>query len=228
MKIRLRPTSISGRLALLYTLGALLAVGLFALLANWKLETNFTAEHEEFLQAKVAELQFDLRDNNNMPSVLIKEILKETDVTRLREYQARVLIAGQNLGETPGMSNALPASLFPAEKGADTWSYPPYRTGGSTWLLTSLPLRSTKGQQDIKLQIALDITQDTALLTDFHRALTIFFILMTPLLMGAGRLAASDALAPVSRIATVAQSITSAQLSRRIPLDPPWPRELTG
>ncbi|OYV41662.1 MAG: hypothetical protein B7Z81_00655 [Acidocella sp. 20-61-6] len=228
MKIRLRPTSISGGLALLYTLGALLAVGLFALLANWKLETNFTAEHRDFLQAKAAELQDDLNDGNGSAGALIAEILQETAGTKLRQYEARVLVAGRNVGETPGMSQALPATLFPAPAQTDTWSFTPYQTGSSSWLLTSLPLRGIKGPQDVELQVALDITQDTALLTDFHRALTIFFILMAPLLMGAGRLAASHALAPVSRIATVAQSITSAQLSRRIPLNPPWPRELTG
>lgn len=228
MKIRLRPTSISGGLALLYTLGALLAVGLFALLANWKLETNFTAEHRDFLQAKAAELQDDLNDGNGSARALIAEILQETSGTKLRQYEARVFVADRNVGETPGMSQSLPATLFPAPAQKDTWFFTSYQTGSSTWLLTSLPLGGTKGPQDVQLQIALDITQDHALLTDFHRALTIFFILMAPLLMGAGRLAASHALAPVSRIATVAQSITSAQLSRRIPLDPPWPRELTG
>ncbi|WP_298263494.1 heavy metal sensor histidine kinase [Acidocella sp.] len=228
MKFPLRPTSISGRLALLYTLGALLAVGLFALLANWKLETNFTAEHRDFLQAKAAELQDDLNDGDGSARALIAEILQETAGTKLRQYEARVLVAGRNVGETPGMSQALPATLFPATARADNWSFTPYQTGSSSWLLTSLPLRGTMGPKDVVLQIGLDITRDNALLTDFHRALAVFFLLMVPLLLGAGRLAAAHALAPLARIAKVAQSITSAQLSRRIPLDPPWPRELTG
>ncbi|WP_234729582.1 heavy metal sensor histidine kinase [Acidocella facilis] len=224
----LRPVSISGQLALLYTLGALLAVGLFALLANWKLEANFTAAHRDFLQAKAAELQDDLSDGDGTPDALIKEILQETGGARLRAYEARVLAAGKQAGETPGMAATLPAGLFPAAHGVQNFTLTPYQTGNSSWLLTSLPLQSAQGQGRVVLQIGLDITRDEALLTDFHRALAVFFLLMVPLLLGAGQLAAAHALAPVARIAKVAQSITPAQLSRRIPLDPPWPRELTG
>jgi two-component system heavy metal sensor histidine kinase CusS len=228
MKIRLRPTSISGRLALLYTLGALLAVGLFALLANGKLETNFTAAHKDFLQAKAAEFQDDLNEGDGAPNLLINEILKETDGARLRAYEARVLVAGRQVGETPDMGALLPVAMFPAVRGVQSLPLIPYQTGNSSWLLSSLPLQGAQGSGGVVLQIALDITRDKALLTDFHRALAVFFVLMVPLLLGAGRLAAAHALAPVTRIAKVAQSITSAQLSRRIPLDPPWPRELAG
>lgn len=225
MRRVLRPASISGRLALLYTLGALLAVGLFALLANWKLEANFTVAHRDFLQAKVAEFQDDLNDGSGAPNLLINEILKETDGARLRAYEARVLVAGKRAGETPGMATMLPARLFPPVRGVQNLTLTRYQTGNTSWLLTSLPLQ---GPQDVVLQIGLDITRDEALLTDFHRALAVFFLLMVPLLLGAGRLAAAHALAPLARIAKVAQSITPAQLSRRIPQDPPWPRELTG
>ncbi|MDE8342933.1 MAG: heavy metal sensor histidine kinase [Acidocella sp.] len=224
----LRPASISGRLALLYTLGALLAVGLFALLANWKLKSNFTAAHQDFLQAKAAEFQDDLNEGGGAPNMLINEILKETDGVRLRAYEARVLVAGKQAGETPGMGAMLPAGLFPAARGVQNLTLVPYQIGDTSWLLTSLPLAGSQGPDGVVLQIGLDITRDEALLTDFHRALAVFFLLMVPLLLGAGRLVAAHALAPLARIAKVAQGITPAQLSRRIPLDPPWPRELTG
>jgi two-component system heavy metal sensor histidine kinase CusS len=224
----LRPASISGRLAVLYTVGALLAVGVFALLANWKLESNFATAHRDFLQAKAAELQDDLRDGDGTPAALIKEILQETGGVRLRAYEARVLVAGRQAGETPGMGAMLPPGLFPAARTVQSLPLARYQTGGSSWLLTSLPLRGTKGPRDVVLQIGLDITRDAALLRDFHRALAVFFLLMVPLLLGAGRLAAAQALEPLTRIAKVAQSITPARLSRRIPRDPPWPYELTG
>ncbi|MBW4024688.1 MAG: heavy metal sensor histidine kinase [Proteobacteria bacterium] len=226
--LSLRPSSISGRLALLYTLGALLAVGLFALLANWKLEQNFADAHRDFLQAKAAELQDDLRDGDGTPAALIKEILQETDGARLRAYEARVLLAGRQAGETRGMGTTLPPALFSRSQGSRGAPLTPYQTGKTSWLLTSLPLKGSQGTGDVELQIGLDITRDDALLTDFHRALAVFFLLMVPLLLGAGQLAAAHALAPVTRIANVARSITPAQLSRRIPLHPPWPRELAG
>jgi two-component system heavy metal sensor histidine kinase CusS len=212
----------------LYTLGALLAVGLFALLANWKLETNFTAAHREFLQAKAAELQDDLSDGDGSPDVLIKEIMQETGGARLRAYEARVLVAGRQVDETPGMGASLPATLFPAKQNAQNLHLIRYRIRGASWLLASLPLQGPIGPREVVLQIALDISRDDALLTDFHRALAVFFLLMVPLLLGAGRLAAAHALAPVARIAKVAQSTTPAHLSSRIPLNPPWPRELAG
>ncbi|MDE2239892.1 MAG: heavy metal sensor histidine kinase, partial [Rhodospirillales bacterium] len=194
----------------------------------WKLESNFAAAHRDFLQAKAAELQDDLADGDGTPAALIKEILQETDGARLRAYEARVLVAGKQAGETPGMAATLPAGLFPATHGVQSLPLVPYQTGDTSWLLTSLPLQGAQGQDGVVLQIGLDITRDNALLTDFHRALAVFFLLMVPLLLGAGRLAAAHALEPLARIAKVAQSITPAQLSRRIPLDPPWPRELTG
>lgn len=220
------PASISGRLALLYTLGALLSVGLFALLANWKLEANFAAEHRAFLRAKAAEFQDDLRDG--APATLVQEILTETSGVRLRSYQARVLRAGRVLGGTPGMATALPATLFPAASSASSASFRAHHADGAAWLLTSLTLPAASGPEDLVLQIALDVTQDQALITDFHRALAVFFLLLVPLLLGAGRLVAAQALAPVARIASVARSVTPAQLSRRIPEDPPWPSELAG
>ncbi len=222
------PASISGRLALTLTLGALLAVGVFALLANWKLEASFATAHRDFLQAKAAELQDDLSDGDGTPDALVKEILQETSGARLRAYEARVLVAGRRAGETPGMDKTLPATLFPPARGVQNLTLVSYHGGGASWLLTSLPLHGPQGPRDVVLQIGLDITRDTALLTDFHRALAVFFLLMVPLLLGAGRWAAAHALAPVARIAKVAQSITPAHLSRRIPLAPPWPRELTG
>jgi two-component system heavy metal sensor histidine kinase CusS len=203
-------------------------VGLFALLANWKLEANFAAAHREFLQAKAAEFQDDLNEGGGEPNLLINEILKETDGARLRAYEARVLVNGKQAGETPGMGALLPTGLFPAARGVQSLTLTPYQTRNNSWLLTSLPLQGTQESQAVALQIALDITRDNVLLTDFHRALAVFFLLMVPLLLGAGRLAAAHALAPVMRIAKVAQSITPAQLSRRIPLTPAWPRELTG
>lgn len=96
-----RRRSIGARLSLLYTLAALTAVALFAGITDWRLSTNFDAEHLRFVQAKVAELQVDLRDAGGKPQALLGEIVKETEGSRLRQYEARVLTHGSQVGETP-------------------------------------------------------------------------------------------------------------------------------
>ncbi len=222
--------SINARLTLLYTLGAMAAVALFAVLVNWKLAANFSTEHLRFVQAKTAELQADLNDADGRSGALLSEISKETAETRLRQYQARVLSGDTILGQTPGMATTLPVSLFaPLAVGAlRATDLHQHRTGGRTWLLVSLPLRPVHGTSALRLQLAYDITRDQKLLIDFHRALAVFFLLLVPVLIVTGRWISTRALAPVSRMVRAASNITPTQLSTRIPETPPWPRELSG
>ncbi|MDE2150319.1 MAG: heavy metal sensor histidine kinase, partial [Gammaproteobacteria bacterium] len=220
--------SIAARLTLLYTLGAMAAVALFAGLVDWKLADNFEIEHLRFLQAKAAELEADLDDASGDPHSLLAEILKETAGTRLRQYQARVLAGSQLLGQTPGMARTLPPARFPPPAaGALTRAdLRPLTASGHRWLLASLPLRSAGGP--LTVQLALDVSRDDALIAEFHRALAVFFLLLVPLLVLAGRWVSARALAPLSRIARAAEAVTPARLAARIPETLSWPRELVG
>lgn len=223
-----RAGSITGRLTLFYTLGALTALVLFAALVDWKLAANFDREHQRFLQAKTAEMQADLDDAGGHVQALLAEILKETAGTRLRQYQARVMDGRRVLGATPRMDTALPVVRFPPTAAVDA-SLDHLRrqtAGGHEWLLATLPLRSARGP--LQVQMALDVSRDDNLLRDFHRALAVFLVLLLPLLVGAGRWLSQRALAPVARIARAAEAVTPARLSARIPQTPPWPRELSG
>lgn len=222
--------SITARLTLLYTLGAMAAVALFATLVNWKLSSNFSIEHLRFVQAKTAELQTDLDDADGRASALLSEISKETAGTRLRQYQARVLSGDTILGQTPGMATALPVSLFapPIVGALHAADLHQHQTGGRTWLLVSLPLRPVHGTSALRLQLAYDTTRDQQLLVDFHRALAVFFLLLVPVLIVIGRWISTRALTPVSRMVRAVTHITPAQLSTRIPETPPWPEELSG
>lgn len=220
----MRTGSITGRLTLFYTLGALTALVLFAALVDWKLVANFNREQQRFLQAKTAEMQADLEDAGGHVQALLAEILKETEGTRLRQYQARVMDGRQVLGATPGMNATLPVVRFSPTASVDQLRR--QTAGGHDWLLATLPLRSVRGA--LQVQMALDVSRDDNLLRDFHRALVVFLILLLPLLVGAGRWLSQRALAPVARIARAAEAVTPARLSARIPQTPPWPRELSG
>jgi two-component system heavy metal sensor histidine kinase CusS len=216
--------SIGARLSQLYTLVALSAVAVFAGITDWRLSTNFHTEHQSFVRAKVAELQLDLRDADGQPQALIGEIVKETEGTRLRQYQGRVLLDGRPLGATPGMQRELPAALFPAAvEGAALPRLQRMQVDGRSYALTSVRL-DPRGA--LTLQLALDVTRDAALQTNLRRALLLAFALLAPLLALAGRWVAAHGLAPLARISGAARSITPTHLSARLPLTPPWPDEL--
>ena len=222
-----RRRSIGARLSLLYTLAALTAVALFAGITDWRLSTNFSAEHLRFVQAKVAELQVDLNDAGGRPQALLGEIVKETEGSRLRQYEARVLVAGHVLGETPGMQRELPTAVFPAA--ADGLPSAPLRlwhAGQRSYALATARLTGVDGDTPPVLQLALDVTRDAALQNSLRRALALAFLLLVPLLAFAGRWVAAQGLAPLARIAGAARSITPADLSALLPLTPPWPDEL--
>jgi len=219
--------SIGARLSLLYTLAALTAVALFAGITDWRLSTNFSAEHLRFMQAKVAELQVDLNDAKGEPQVLLGEIAKETEGTRLRQYQGRVLIGGRVRGETSGMGRELPQVVFPpATDSSPTGPLRSYRVGQHFYMLATVRLTPVNGDTPPVLQLALDVTRDAALQRSLRRTLALAFLLLTPLLAFAGRWVAAQGLAPLTRIASAARSITPVDLSARLPLTPPWPDEL--
>ncbi|MBU6443199.1 MAG: heavy metal sensor histidine kinase [Alphaproteobacteria bacterium] len=221
-----RTLSIGARLTLSYTLITLMVMVVFAVVADWRLGVNFGAEHARFLEAKAAELQADLNDDNGHPDALIAEIMKETTGTRLREYEARVFAAdGQMLGETPGMAGTIPVSDFPA---LDAGRARPFAAGGHQWVLALIRLKGLSRPQDISIQIALDVSRDAALLKDMRRAMVFVLLLLVPVLVLAGRFVSARGLAPLHRIVTAAGGVTPVQLSARIPLEPPWPAELVG
>lgn len=222
---RWRSPSIGGRLTLLYTVMALLAVVVFAGVTNWRLTTNFSREHVRFLQSKVAELRMDLHDANGDPQGLIAEIAKETDESRLRQYQARVQdTQGKLLGGTPGMEAVLPPAMFPAP--GTSSRVVQVHAGSRVYALTTVQLGGSGGTPPVQLQFALDVTRDDVLVTDFHRALALTFLLLIPLLAWAGRWVAAKGVAPLRRISGATRAITPADLSARLPLTPPWPSEL--
>ncbi len=222
-----RRRSIGARLSLLYTLAALTAVALFAGITDWRLSTNFSAEHLRFVQAKVAELQIDLTDAGGTPQALLSEIVKETEGSRLRQYEARVLADGHVLGETPGMQRELPGTLFPPT--VDGLPAAPLRlqqAGQRTYVLATVRLVGVNGDTPLVLQLALDVTRDAVLQSSLRRTLVLAFLLLVPLLAFAGRWVAAQGLAPLTRIASATRSITPVDLSARLPLTPPWPAEL--
>lgn len=222
-----RPHSISLRLIALNTVVALSAVMLFAGVIYWRVSTNFSAEHQDFLRATVAELQAALDDAHGDPRALVDEITRETGGSPLREYEARVLTAGgHTLGESPGMDRDLPRSAFPAYAGGEHSALLAERqVGNRRFALTTVELRGPDGGT-ARVQYALDVTRDASLQADFRHALALTLMVLIPLLVLAGRWVTSRGLAPLTHITDAAQSIMPADLSSRLTSTAPWPTEL--
>ena len=222
-----QPHSISLRLIVLNTVVALSAVMLFAGVIYWRVSTNFSAEHQDFLRATVAELQVALDDAHGDPHALVDEIIRETGGARSREYQARVLTAdGHILGESPGMGRDLPRSAFPSHAGGkDSAPLAERLVGNHRFALATVVLRGPDGG-DTRVQYALDVTRDASLQADFRRVLAFTLVVLIPLLVLAARWVTSRGLTPLTRITDAAQSITPADLSSRLTSIPPWPKEL--
>ena len=222
------PRSIGARLTALYMVIALSALALFAGIIYWRLSTNFTAEHQRFLQAKIAELQVDLEDAHGDSRALVTEIMHETAGSQLRQYQARVLAAdGRTLGETPGMRHELPTNLFPLTASrSPPAQMPQMRVDNHVYALTTVQLDHSGDLHPTRLQFAVDVTRDESLQADFRLTLGWAFALLLPLLALAGRAIAAYGLAPLQRISSATRSVTPTDLVARLPQTPPWPREL--
>lgn len=222
--------SIGARLTLFYSVAILLATALFACVVYWRLEANFAAEHARFLEAKIAELKEDFSDGHGRPHALLSEIAKETAGTRLREYEARVISGARVLGETPSMGTELPTTVFPPEASAQDAirRVRSVAVARHRFLLTSVTLAAPTGAKSLELQIALDVSRDTALLAAFREAMILTFLVLAPILILTGLWVAARGLAPLRRIAEAAQGVTPSRLAERIPMAPPWPRELAG
>lgn len=221
-----RGLSIGTRLTVLNIVVVLIVMVVFAVVVTWQLSSTFQAEHRRFFQDKAAELQADLVDGHGRAVAVLAEIDRETAKRDVRQYQARVMTAGDRvLGATPGMQAVLPSSVFPKGTGLDA-GVRQHVSGRHVFALATVPLQTSNGTPALRVQIAMDITRDHRLLSALRHAIWMTFGLLTVLLVLAGYAVSLHSLAPLKRIVNAARAVTPAHLAGRIPTDPPWPREL--
>lgn len=227
---RRQALSISTRLTLLYTLTSFVAVAIFTGVLYWMLAANFRADHLRFLRGKAGELLADFREGG--APALLAEITTETSNGASAEYQARVLDPrGLTLGETQGMSASLSPAAFPppGRPGKiDIESLRDRRLGSRHFVLATLEIRPAEASAGTyTVELALDVSRDDALLAAYRDGLLVFLVLLIPVLLAAGHIVTRRGLAPLQRISQAARAVTPVRLTDRIPLDPPWPAELS-
>jgi two-component system, OmpR family, heavy metal sensor histidine kinase CusS len=224
--------SITGRLTMLYTVSAGGLLILSAVFLYWVLASNLTREGHQFLADKMHVLRGILRDHPHDRDALEEEVQLEVAAYQYIKYYVRVLEqGGSTLLETPGMTDALPATVFPAPTGArespedgTSWR----AQGGRAYhLIAAWAEVGPAGETQRLVQLGLDVSRQAALLATYRRTLALVLSMGMVVAAGAGIVVARRGMRPLAEITHAAQHITATQLHARIgPVR--WPTELTA
>jgi two-component system heavy metal sensor histidine kinase CusS len=218
--------SITRRLTLLYASSSLVMLVLAAAYLYWSLVGDVERDDNAFLANKVQECRRLLGEGPKDSALLAHEVESEAAASQFIKYYVRLIDAqGKVSLETPGMSNVLAASVFPAP--VEVNQAPPR---GKIWKSaagTAYALVAARGQSipGPVLQVALDVTSDEALITGYRLKLVLVVVLGVCFSCGAGMLVARRGLRPLKEITQVTERVTASQLHDRIVAEG-WPDEL--
>jgi two-component system heavy metal sensor histidine kinase CusS len=221
---RTEPRSIASQLVLLFTPAAALLLGCALAVLYWIVVRHAFEEDNAFLADKTLALRADL-DKPDWPTTLDAE-LKKLRAGEHPAYWIRLLDSnGRPAAETPGMSELLPASVFPsAPSVAQTMrNAKDYRAGGK--LFSLLATREPADGQTYTIQIAQDRSQDEKFMKEFGVLLAIVLAFGTIVSALMARIVTKRGLRPFVEIIRSLKRVGPAHLHERI-APTGWPREL--
>jgi two-component system heavy metal sensor histidine kinase CusS len=231
-KIDRDPGSIAGRLTLLYTLTASALLIVVTAFLYEALVINLREEDKEFLADEMHSLQMFLQEHGDNRTSLEQEVQWEAVTAKTTPYYAyfsRILEPqGIVVIETPGMAEVVPATAFPmpaaeTKRGDLAENSLQWHTAdGHPYLLWAAQAANEAGESRV-IQVALDISREDALLTDYQRKLAMILPLGILLSATLGALVARRGMRPLQDITRAAQRITASQLHDRI-VPARWPR----
>lgn len=230
-RLRLGKLSLTARLTIFYTL-ATFVILLFAVVFQFlALTSDLEYEDNNFLVDKIKVVQAIIARSPDTLSALDEEVHWESAMRDYTRYMVRVLDKeGNVILDTAGMERLLPAPLFPTPATSGTAigrGVERESSDGRLYLVNSV-WASAKGDGHFRLlQIALDVTDEEAILEGYRKKMA--FVFVTGLLLSAGLsiLIARRGLRPICEITETAQKVNAAMLHERIS-ERSWPRELTS
>jgi two-component system heavy metal sensor histidine kinase CusS len=223
-------SSITAKLVALYTLSAsiLLASGMMFLYRV--LVRNLDVLAAQFAADEIHDIRAALQERPEDRQVLESQVnFERTDLypgylARVTDEQGHILI------ETRGMSDVVPESAFPqsgvggATGSPGKWKSP----DGKSYLLVSAWVPAGRARKQRRLvQLALDMTQEDAVIANFGREAAIVVALGILLSAVAGVTVARIGMRPLADITRATQSIHPAQLHERLDATQ-WPQELVS
>ncbi len=221
--------SITGRLAFLYTLSALVTLVTVAVLIDWALRDSMSQEENNFVNDRLRVYSSIIKGRSDHLKVVRDDIEWEGAYVKLPEYYTRILNEqGETLVETTGMGRVLPGALFPPhpDEKRQNGDLQRHCANGRTYLLKTGELSQgfgTDGKRTV--QIALDITKEQQAIAEKEKIILLLVVLGILSAAIVGILVARNALRPVKEIAGVAEQVTIAQIGMRTEPER-WPKEL--
>jgi two-component system heavy metal sensor histidine kinase CusS len=224
--------SIRRRLTILYVLSAFGILFLSTIFLYWVLTNRLEKEDGEFLAAKIRLLREVLAEQPNNQAIIQEEIEWEGAPFRLAKYYARILaVGGRIITETKNMSAVAPAGIFPQPAGVmqapsepTTWK----SNDGHNFLLMSALARLGDSNSETRiLQLALDVSHEDEIISDYRRQLSI--VLFAGIFLSAviGIFIARKGLKPLDEITATIHHVSASQLHERLGQSG-WPLELSS
>lgn len=222
--------SIVARLTTLYTVSAFAMLVLAAGFLHWTLLVNFHREDSQFLADKVHLLRTILGKTPADADDLKEEVEWETAALHFAKYYARVLDGrGHTLIETPNMSGVLPVTEFAAP--TDTVPLETQVVSQTAhkqkFLLLSAMEELGGGGGERRIQVALDVSPEEALLQSYRRDLAWAVLFGVLFSVVAGAFVARHGMRPLAELARTTDRISASQLHERIAGEG-WPKELAS
>lgn len=217
-----RRWSLALRLTAWYALSAFILILLASVLLYWALSENLNDGHDVFLVDKIQVLEGILRSKGNGPE-LRDEVAEGAAARQYARVLCRVLDAsGKTLIESSGMSQVLPAALFPPP--VDVGGDPEVPVGTTISSTGNTPFRAMSaamgsdgsGAPRMTLQVALSKSADYRLLSGFRRWVWVVLGVALLVCIVVGHEVARQGIRPLNTIAATARRVRSTTLHERI------------
>lgn len=224
----IKSCSITCRLAILYTLSAVVTLSFVAIFVTWSLRDSISRVEKESIDDRMQVYGSIIGSQRDYIQIIKNDIKWEGENVGYPEYYTRVLAGNKVLLETPGMPEVIPESGFPrpSQSGLPiVRRYLWHNVKGRHFLITSQEFKCFGGREARIIQVASDISIGDGVVAKKQQIIGIFFLFGIIIATGVGVVVAHHALAPVRKITAAAEQITIEQISVRT--DPEnWPLEL--
>jgi two-component system heavy metal sensor histidine kinase CusS len=195
----------------------------------WTLVQSLRTEEQSTLADKIAVIRQIMRERPEDRNALQEEIEWESAARREAVYYARLILRGRTLVESPGFRSLLPTNaVFPPAASSER----PIgkitefcASEDNVFLLAAADVNGAPPNEKYLYEIALDISNEQKLLTDYKGKLVIALALATAISALLSTWVAHGGVRPIREITSAAQAITASALSDRISART-WPREL--